>query len=150
MAGNNHRCRQNGTEVGVTYYTYPPRRYNVPNGILKEGSNTITVRVQLNSSFGKIHFYEEKPYCLFTDDVYVCPVAFRNIEKKSTPETNTGVKISLEGEWKACVGAQVENAPAGLFFEWEPTALYNAMLAPAFKHAIAGFFMLHLITHLLL
>ena len=129
----------NGTEVGVTFYTYPPRRDNVPNGTLKEGSNTITVRVQLNSSFGKIHFYEEKPYCLFTDDVYVCPVAFRNVEKKSTPETNTGVKISLEGEWKACVGAQVENAPAGLFFEWEPTALYNAMLAPAFKHAIAGF-----------
>lgn len=132
----------NGVEVGVTYYSYPPRRYVVPKGILVEGKNTITIRVQKNSKFGKIRFYKEKPYCLFTDNIKVPPVACRNIEKQEKLNTSSLPKnaefINLEGIWKMRIGAIVENCPEGMFFEWVPTALYNAMLAPCFNYAISG------------
>lgn len=132
----------NGVEVGVTYYSYPPRRYVVPKGILVEGKNTITIRVQKNSKFGKIRFYKEKPYCLFTDNIKVSPVACRNIEKQENFDESSLPKnaefINLEGTWKMRIGAIVEDAPQGMFFEWVPTALYNAMLAPCFNYAISG------------
>lgn len=135
----------NGTFVGVTYYTYPPRRYEIPAGILKEGKNTITVRVQKNGA-NPIRFYKEKPYCIFTDDVYVHPVAYRNVEnpelnsnKIATPDSSAnGCKIDLSGNWRMKIGCTVEKHPGEVFFEWEPTALFNAMLAPAFNHAVAG------------
>lgn len=136
------RTYVNGVEVGVTYYTYPPRRYIIPTGVLVEGKNTITIRVQKNSKFGKIRFYKEKPYCLFTDDVKVPPVAFRNIEvQKKVSESSLSKNseiIYLDGKWKMCIGAIVEDAPQGMFFEWVPTALYNAMLSPCFNYAIKG------------
>lgn len=136
------RTYVNGVEVGVTYYTYPPRRYIVPTCVLVEGKNTITIRVQKNSKFGKIRFYKEKPYCLFTDDVKVPPVAFRNIEvqekvSKSSLSKNSEF-IKLDGKWKMCIGAIVEDAPQGMFFEWVSTALYNAMLSPCFNYAVKG------------
>lgn len=34
----------NGQQVGVTYYQYPPRRYNIPAGLLHEGDNVLTIR----------------------------------------------------------------------------------------------------------
>lgn len=136
------RTYVNGVEVGVTYYTYPPRRYIVPSGVFVEGKNTITIRVQKNSKFGKIRFYKEKPYCLFTDDEKVPPVAFRNIEiqKKvsESPLSKNSEIIYLDGKWKMCISAIVEDAPQGMFFEWVPTALYNAMLSPCFNYAIKG------------
>lgn len=136
------RTYVNGVEVGVTYYTYPPRRYIIPTGVLVEGKNTITIRVQKNSKFDKIRFYKEKPYCLFTDDVKVPPVAFRNIEvQKKVSESSLSKNseiIYLDGKWKMCIGAIVEDAPQGMFFEWVPTALYNAMLSPCFNYAIKG------------
>ena len=33
----------NGQKIGHTYYQYPPRRYDIPEGLLKEGDNVITV-----------------------------------------------------------------------------------------------------------
>ena len=59
----------NGVQVGSTGYQYPPRRYQVPEGLLREGDNVITVRF-INKS-GKPYFYREKPYQLVfgKDDV---------------------------------------------------------------------------------
>lgn len=134
----------NGTQVGFTAYTYPPRRYEVPAGLYKAGKNTITIRVQKNSKYGAIRFYTEKPCCLFTNNVKVATCAFRNVEKPETkiPFNNSipddGVYISIAGKWKMAIGTKVDDAPAGMFFEWVPTALYNAMLAPAFNYAVAG------------
>ena len=139
----------NGVEVGETGYSYPPRRYVIPTETLVEGENTITVRLQKNSSYGKIRFYEEKPYYLFTEDVKICPVAIRNVEivdcdaspVKIPPEKNLedGKEcICIAGNWKMKVGTKVEDAPAGMFFEWCPTALYNSMLSPCFNYAIKG------------
>lgn len=130
----------NGKEVGITYYCYPPRRYEVPSGILKEGSNTITVRLQKNSKIGKIRLYEEKPYYLFTQDVKIHPVAVRNVEipAEIISTGKNGVCIDLTGNWKMKVGTKVEDGPEGMFFEWCPTALYNSMLSPCFNYAVAG------------
>ena len=136
------RIYVNGVQVGGIAYSYPPRRYVVPAGTLVEGKNTITVRVQKNSKYGSIRFYTEKPYCLFTDDVSLSPVAFRNIEVRASvsPLSFDGDSemIVLDGNWKMAVGCSVEDCPVGMFFEWVPTALYNSMLAPCFNYAVAG------------
>jgi len=130
----------NGTQIGATYYTYPPRRYVVPANTLKAGKNTVTVRCQKNGT-GDLRFYSEKKYCLFTEDVYVHPVATRNVELPKADENadcSKGVKIDLSGVWKMNVACETECHPGEIFFEWEPTALFNSMLAPSFNYAIAG------------
>ena len=130
----------NGTFVGETAYSYPPRRYVIPAGTLKEGENTITLRVQKNGSWGKVRFYQEKPYYIFTDDVKIWPVATRNVEipAKKIDMPKDGVLIDISGTWRCKVGCKVENSPEGIFFEWLPTALYNGMLAPCFNHSVRG------------
>lgn len=128
----------NGVQIGFTPYTYPPRRYTIPAGVLKEGSNTITARVQKDYQYGKIRFFKEKPYFLFTEDVVICPTAIRNVEAFTESCPAEGEKIPLDGEWKIKFGTKMENAKPNQFFEWVPTALYNAMLSPAFNYAVAG------------
>jgi len=127
----------NSTKIGEITYSYPPRRYVVPAGTLKAGKNIISVRLQVNSHFGKIRLFEEKPYYLFTEDYYIEPSVSRNVEKKVAASSD-GVCISLSGKWLMKVDAKVRDCPPGMFFEWVPTALYNAMLAPCFTHAVAG------------
>lgn len=130
----------NGVQVGSTAYCYPPRRYEVPGGTLKAGKNLITIRVQLNAKTQQIRFYKEKPYYLFTEDVYVEPCACRNFQKEDVSLIPVDAEcISLSGEWKYKTTTKIDDIPPGLFFEWQPTALYNSMLAPCFNHAIAGF-----------
>ena len=139
----------NGTFCGTTGYVYPPRRYEIPQGTLKEGSNIITVRVQKNSPEA-IRFFVEKPYYIFSEDVKIAPVAFRNVERVEmlnqvqhdssvqNDDVSAGVKIRLDGEWNYAVGCTSVPRPGEVFFEWEPSALYNSMLAPCFSYAIAG------------
>lgn len=129
----------NESFCGVTYYTYPPRRYEIPTGTLHEGINTVTVRVQKNG-IGPIRFYEEKNYCIFTDDIKVHPVAYRNVEKplKNNICAIEGIKIDLSGEWKYCIACRTSARPGEMFFEWEPAALFNAMLSPCFNYAVKG------------
>lgn len=106
----------NGKKIGNTTYEYPPRWYDIPKGILKEGKNTITVRV-INGS-GKGEFVADKPYYLQID----------------------GQKISLEGEWKYKIGAKMnKTAPGQTFIRWKPTGLYNAMIHPLVNYNIKGF-----------
>jgi len=153
------RAYVNGTQVGITYYSYPPRRYKVPAGLLKEGKNTITLRIQKNSKAGVIRFYQEKPYYLFTADLQAEPSVSCNVEKVNgrvicgaqckhvTVENGapSNIKqpadsefISLAGEWKMEVGCRVGDGPSCFFLEWSPSALYNGMLSPCFNYAIAG------------
>ena len=129
----------NGVEVGSTLYCYPPRRYPVPAGTLHEGKNVIAVRVQKNSANGPLRFFTEKPYYLFTDNTFVAPCSYRNLEERTESlYPLDGERIDLSGEWKMKVDAKIRDFPPQMFFEWLPTALYNSMLAPCFKHAIAG------------
>lgn len=96
----------NGHLVGNTTYQYPPRKYNIPAGVLKAGKNNITVRVISNG--GRPSFVPEKPYKL------IC----------------VNKEISLEGIWKYRQGAPMPPAPSMMFFCYKPVCLYNAMIHP--------------------
>jgi sialate O-acetylesterase len=104
----------NGIEVGTLPMQYIPRRYDVPKGILREGTNVIVVRV-VNYS-GKGGFYKEKPYCLELEQV----------------------RIELSGQWQYRIGAKVDPLPTPTFVQWQPSGLYNAMIAPVIFFPIKG------------
>lgn len=96
----------NGHFVGNTTYQYPPRIYRIPAGVLKAGTNNVTVRVISNG--GQPSFVPEKPYKI------IC----------GTKE------ISLEGKWKYRQGAPMPPAPSMMFFYYKPVCLYNSMISP--------------------
>lgn len=108
----------NGIEVGNITYQYPPRRYNLKAGILKAGKNIVVIRV--TNTNGKGGFVPDKPYFL----------------------TAGGEEIDLKGEWTYKVGEVYKpelNQVQGFSFQNQPTALYNAMVAPIKRKAIKGF-----------
>ena len=109
----------NGKQVGNITYQYPPRRYEIPAGVLKPGKNTIVIRVQNNS--GKGGFVPDKPYFL----------------------TAGNQKTDLKGTWQYKVGevykpGQADVNPA-FSAQNQPAALYNAMVAPLIQQKIKGF-----------
>lgn len=104
----------NNVFIGNTTYQYPPRRYQVPAGLLKEGSNHIVIKVISNSGQGG--FVLDKPYYL-------------QVNKE---------RISLEGSWKYKPGAIVKPLPGQTFVRWKPLGLYNAMIAPLQNYPIKG------------
>ncbi len=105
----------NGVKVGGITYEYPPRRYDVPEGILKAGTNTITVRVVSNS--GKGGFILDKPYHLL-------------VGKQ---------KIDLTGTWQYKIGTKSSPIPPSEFNQYsQPLGRYNAMLSPLLKTAFKG------------
>ncbi|WP_082505049.1 sialate O-acetylesterase [Chryseobacterium sp. Leaf405] len=105
----------NGTKVGNVTYEYPPRWYDIPAGVLKEGKNVIAVRISNGSEKGQ--FIADKPYYLEID----------------------GQKIDLKSEWKYKIGAKVDRmAPGQTFIRWKPTGLYNAMINPLINYNITG------------
>ncbi|HTR28337.1 MAG TPA: sialate O-acetylesterase [Puia sp.] len=111
----------NGVKVGNITYQYPPRRYDVPAGLLKEGKNLLVVRVTNTS--GKGGFVPDKRYEL-TDGV---------------------THIDIRGDWQYKVGRVFwhwgEMAARLPVFsaQDEPTGLYNTMVAPAIRYGIKGF-----------
>lgn len=104
----------NGVFAGHTDYQYPPRKYIVPEGVLKEGKNTIVIRVK--SEIGQGRFTDDKPYVLFRGDE----------------------KIEMSGSWKYRIGASCEMIKETDFVSWKPTGLYHGMMAPCHKYAAAG------------
>jgi sialate O-acetylesterase len=104
--------------VGNTSYQYPQRRYQIPAGILKPGKNVFVVRVINNS--GKGGFVPDKPYCLIAGN-----------------DT-----IDLKGYWQYKVGEVFlpgRGSGNSFSFQNQPTALYNAMVAPVTNYTIKGF-----------
>jgi len=104
----------NGKFIGTTSYQYPPRRYNIPAGVLVEGKNTISIRVISNS--GRGGFVADKPYKLVFDDF----------------------KIDLKGEWKYKLGVEMDPLRGQTFIRWKSGGLYNAMIAPLLNYKIKG------------
>ena len=115
----------NGKEIGHTYYQYPPRRYDIPEGLLREGDNVITVR--FINKFGAVHFIPEKPYLIaFGDD---------RCSQNPLPEDI----IPLNDTWKMQVGAEMPSCPSSdVSLQNLPTTLYNAVLHPLAPYAISG------------
>jgi sialate O-acetylesterase len=104
----------NGVFTGTTSYQYPPRRYNIPQGVLREGKNTIVVRVISNSGMGG--FVPDKPYELGTSDQ----------------------KIDLTGDWYYRLGATMKPVGSLTTVKYKPTGLFNAMIAPLLNYRIKG------------
>jgi sialate O-acetylesterase len=118
----------NGQFVGSTGYQYPPRKYAIPAGVLQTGKNVIAIRLTCNARGGG--WVEEKPYQLMVGDE----------------------SIDLTGDWKYSIG--LDNPPAMSFMmqrrggasfkmpptpgQNSPTALYNAMIAPAKSYRFKG------------
>ena len=114
----------NGKRVGNTTYMYPPRRYNVAADILNPGKNIFVIRVTNNS--GKGGFVPDKPYSIFAGN-----------------DT-----IDLKGTWLYKVGqvntppslqpSAIRPNPPPINAGNQPTALYNAMVAPVTNYTIKG------------
>ncbi len=104
----------NGKFVGTVSYQYPPRRYDVPAGILKAGENTIVVRVI--SNIGVAGFVPDKEYDLIVGND----------------------SINIKGVWKYCLGAEMPPLAGQTFIRWKPVGLYNAMIAPLLNYQIKG------------
>ncbi|MCX7985532.1 MAG: beta galactosidase jelly roll domain-containing protein [Bacteroidales bacterium] len=104
----------NGKFVGTTSYQYPPRRYQIPEGLLSEGSNTIAVKIISNSYNGG--FVPDKPYHLVIGNT----------------------KFELSGEWYYQVGCTSEPLSPQTFIQWKPMGLYNAMIAPLSNYRLKG------------
>ena len=115
----------NGKQIGQTGYQYPPRRYDIPEGLLREGDNVIAIRF-INKS-GAVHFIPEKPYMLcFGDDRF-----------SQNPMPKDVVKLS--DQWKMKIGAEMPQCPgADISLQNQPTTLYNAVLYPLAPYAING------------
>ena len=115
----------NGQEIGHTYYQYPPRRYDIPEGLLREGDNVIAVR--FINKYGAVHFIPEKPYMLcFGDD---------RLSQNPMPKD----VIPLAETWQMHTGVEMPPCPSGdVSLQNLPTTLYNAVLHPLAPYAING------------
>ena len=106
----------NGKLVGNTGYQYPPRRYQVPEGLLREGDNVITVRF-VNKN-GMPYFVKEKPYKLVF---------------------GKGDEQPLGEQWRICEGAEMPRSIGmGISLQNQPTTLFNGMIHPLAPFAVAG------------
>ena len=111
----------NGTKIGNITYQYPPRRYEIPVNLLKKGKNVFVIRV--TNSSGKGGFVPDKPYFMTAEDE----------------------EIDLKGTWQYKVGEVYSSLNvAGLgqntfVHQNQPTALFNAMIAPVLPMKIRGF-----------
>lgn len=110
----------NGKQVGNTTYQYPQRRYNVPADLLKAGKNIFIIKV--TNTAGKGGFVPDKPYCIFAGN-----------------DT-----VDLKGYWQYKVGEVFEPRTGGfggggINAQNQPSALYNAMVAPLINYTIKGF-----------
>jgi sialate O-acetylesterase len=110
----------NGHWVGASAWVENPRAYPVPDGVLKPGTNLVTVRVfKLKPDGG----FQSKP-----DQLYL--------------ELGDKTRIPLGGEWKGKLSVDARPPhPLPLGFEnWPvmPCVLYNGMIAPVAPLAITG------------
>lgn len=106
----------NGVKVGSTGYQYPPRRYQIPEGLLREGDNVITIRF-INKS-GVPYFYKEKPYRLVFSKEDEQPLA---------------------QQWKVQTGLEMPRSiGSSVSLQNQPSTAYNGMISPLAPFAVAG------------
>ena len=125
-------CYINGTFVGMTEYTYPPRRYPIPEGLIGPGDNTIVLRVGIEKGFGRIT--PGKIYgIVYGDDITRVTDGFN--------ERLEGAQYIeyLGGVWKYLAGNKCAPTKDTVFVNWKPTTLYNGMLAPLSGLAVKAF-----------
>ncbi len=104
----------NGRFVGTTGFQYAPRMYRIPGDLLKEGKNTIVVRVVNYIRNGG--FVPGKQYEITAGDQ----------------------TVNLVGQWRYRLGATAEPLEDRLFTGKIPTGLFNSMIAPVLPYRIKG------------
>ncbi len=107
----------NGKQVGVTYYQYPPRRYKIPAGLLREGDNVIAVRIVCKS--GMANFYRNKPHEIVFAD---------------------GTRQDIETSWLTAKGSLIMQPPLGGKVDTnnQASVLFNGMIHPLAPFALSG------------
>ena len=108
----------NGTFVGFTSYTYPPRKYDIPAGVLREGKNVIAVRLTANGGNGG--FVKDKRFAIVGDEA----------------------EIDLTGTWRYKTGidqSEVQRLSARLAnLDRTGSGLYNGMIYPIRHYRVKG------------
>lgn len=104
----------NGVLVGETGYCYPPRRYQVPAGLLRCGENEILIRLVCRAGGGRVT--PGKP----------CEIVAG------------GERILLAGKWEYQIRAAVGPAPEQEFINRRPTGLFQGMVAPCLPCTVRG------------
>ena len=108
----------NGTFVGFTSYTYPPRKYDIPAGVLMKDENVITVRLTANSANGG--FVKGKEYKIVGDDA----------------------EVNLTGIWKYKRGINQDDvekyADKLKNLTKAGSGLYNGMIYPISNYRVKG------------
>lgn len=105
----------NGQLIGRSFSQYASRRYELPDGVLKPGKNLIEIRVVYMN--GICRFWREQPYRLAT----------------------SSRSIDLTGDWQMSIGHMEDSPfPGKVFFEYFPSGVYNAMLAPVMSYPAAA------------
>lgn len=108
------RTYVNGVLAGETFYQYPPRKYQIPEGVLHRGENEIMIRLVCDN--GKGRMTPGKIYEVFTKEERIC----------------------LEGVWEYRVGFWCGPAPEMDFVSRKPAGLFHAMVAPCLSYTVKG------------
>ncbi len=104
----------NGTFIGETSYRYPPRRYPLPEGVLRPGTNELVVRLMIHRGRGGI-----------------VPRLFYGLEA-------SGSRLDLSGRWSFSMGRAMPPMPATTTLHYLPSGLYQGQLAPIRKLPVTG------------
>lgn len=108
----------NGYFVGTTSYMYPPRKHDIPAGILQQGKNVIAVKLTANGGNGG--FVEDKAYKIVGDEA----------------------EINLAGTWKCKVGMNLNEARKYTDrlknLDTAGSGLYNGMIYPIRDYKVKG------------
>lgn len=113
MIDDNDITYVNGVKVGSTNSYSTKRKYTIPAGIIKEGKNSIAIRVEDTGGGGGV--YGDSADMKIT------------IDNKSS---------SLAGDWSYRIESFIQNASVGP--NDYPTLLYNAMVNPLIPYAMRG------------
>lgn len=109
----------NGTLVGSTSYFGPPRKYDIPAGVLHEGRNVVAVRLTANAP--DAGFVPDKPYRIVGDEA----------------------EIDLTGSWKYRMGRTAARRQPGVFpgapgRGFTGGGLFNGMVNPLKDYRFCG------------
>lgn len=108
----------NGVYIGSTGYEYPPRRYQIPAGVLRKGKNTVAVR--LNAPAGNGEFIKDKPYKIVGD--------FSEVDLTGTWKYKVGVNMADAEQYEA----RLKNRNV------VGSGLYNGMIYPIRHYQVRG------------
>lgn len=136
MTDSDRTC-VNGCLVGETGYCYPPRRYVIPEGLLREGTNEISIRLICRNGGGRVT--PGKHLRILWEDPCRLRPDFGSEKKEGPSEKPAEIAaVELAGQWEYRVGAVTGAAPEQIFINRKPTGLFQGMVAPCLPFEVKG------------